>query len=1326
MINGILSLLNIKMKLDTGKYKIDDMLYKNLNFDDNSSIIHSFLYITNDFDYRNSKKKENIVKKYRKDIAKIVKKTLQSKQKLQIDPNLYSDLINFDHNLSNDFIFVIENILKTYKVILFDGDDFNLNNLHPLNNYIIFKNDNFEIFSPIYKKNKYSFNNLDNDIQHIININNESSNSDDDVNNALINLTNDEDDEIQYIVPEEYVQFEDLDMELIYLKKSDNQYKRYTKEQQINELTNLTKTIDTDSLIFHDLIENLKESKDVLYQQNLINVAPLEKNFDDGTEYIEDFIDFKNNYPIQPYLKLVYYQNNENLININDGDVIRDSFTDKISKLKPIPTEMTIQLCQDEFTINELKDIAKKYDLKVSGKKEKICEKIVNKLKNELLEFLEKTNNPFLDCIINEEFLFYPDDSKPNIPHEYELYRTLNIDKIKINGFAHIYDDSVEFKTFDVKKYIDMLHNLNINDNVTVYFNNYVHIKSIKGIVTNVINDSLITIKLSDNIQLIRDNITTTDTIYYNLKTINNNYFFVYNEDYIDFKYHKNILNRNIFFLTNDLNIDYVKKIVLPSFQEYIFKNNLSFDSLKNINIFLNDIFNTSVNQLSLNDFNTLKSNIEINPRKQIKRKIPSYPKYVPKNNKYLKFNVDTNNDSLLFRMNHINSFNDKGFTFISKLYDQFNKSNKIKSKSYQDVPDFEFINNFDSFDELIKYKKNLKKYLQIIAHNTLVDNINTLNDTIDNFESNSKKFKKFYNCVKNHYNTLNKYIVNERTYEIKTKNTYEGFENSEKTLVSQDQLAHVQQFDESVFDFSNKTDLDDIIELIGIEISEIELEWITKKSFFIYENQYDDRIKTIEILKDKIKEAKDNNKNKAAKKYEEKLEKLNLKNDNDKELFKSFAYITTYASLLILVIQYKYSNNTIKKLFSKCQQYFSINGYPLNESKDNKSKDNKSLLDYICCIIFIYGHSHQNKYFESVDSIKLRVRTIISSLLSVEKKLDDKLKSISKDIKTTKPPKTKNVQFKPLKDSHIHDKINDSLNDFIIDYKFKLTNIKDHDKKIISYNNLFQIQNIKSSNEQFSLDIENFNDIYIIDDILNNDINYENINLTDDQIDKMTSDLFEIMIEGFKLNDNYNDKTFTDFEELFISNDNHILEINVNKELCDLFYLNEYEFFGDKKNILHNNIVKNKQNIENIKNITLYNVYLLLKSIFKLFHDLFIEQEYDEKNLFITLNSIDNHNIKILINTIQTGFTRLVDIHKTRYFNIDDLKITAELLREEDNKLKLNKKNQLIEQDMYVVSIIENLTGIQLNPNVENNEQEFDENYQLNTDDSDEIENDS
>jgi hypothetical protein len=414
-------------KLLKNHLNIKTLFYKNtLNF---HSIEFCFLYLTSaTFRNKSQQKQKESLSKLRNSLGTQITNIFDSKIPSQNKTLLtnYNDklqelFLDEDHNLYEEFLFIIEKIVKSHKFIIFENNSFYTNHnqefkssdkilfIHKKKDnqfYPVFTNDDQMIFN---KKNetveliqsfllqKEDTTKIETYNEIIPEVDNEVDNEDNTIIENTVIEEIDNNKNTLFIVDEDDITFTDLDDDFVIKYNNKSYLQKFSVDEQVIYIQNLffnskSKYDKASGKAYLSMIENMDPVQKIMYDLNPTKVASVQKKLEDYEQYIDEFEDFKRTFPDRQFYNSVYYQDtidNSNSTNImNNEDIHRNSFTTSFEGLDNSITDVDQEDCMELFSKPKLDVVMKYYKVELKGSKIKLCEALIsyNFIEKEIIE----------------------------------------------------------------------------------------------------------------------------------------------------------------------------------------------------------------------------------------------------------------------------------------------------------------------------------------------------------------------------------------------------------------------------------------------------------------------------------------------------------------------------------------------------------------------------------------------------------------------------------------------------------------------------------------------------------------------------------------------------------------------------------------------------------------------------------------------------------------------------------------------------------------------------------------------------------------------------
>nr|QOI90444.1 hypothetical protein HWQ62_00308 [Pyramimonas orientalis virus] len=696
---------------------ISTLFYKNtLNF---NNIEFCFLYLTSSsFRKKDMENQEKSIRKLRNSlgtqIQNLLDTTTTSKNKTLLynyNPAVHELFLNEKHSLYEEFIFVIEKIVKSYKFVIVENESFYINDSTLKSKdkvIIIYKNSNS--FYPVFStKDKYVFDIDDDTLQLIQAFITKKESVKETYNDEQIQEYVDEQpiEEVvssnveaqleTFIVNEDDIIFDDFDDNLTIKYNNKSYLQKFSEDEKVIYIQNLfsSSTSKYDKVSGKTFVSMMNKQTNVpntLLQMDVKKVANVDKIFEDYMEYIDLFIEFKETFPDKPFYSSIYHQYNtsSNPNATTEEDIVRNSFTSSFDNLNN--DDIDAEDCMNTLSRPKLEAIMKAHGIEIKGSKEKLCESLVsyNFLETEIVKRItDNLSIPKLLEVVKTSDIEAEDSEIKTHKRIIELLL-----KNRIVSFLY------PFFTKDELVSIALKHNVYVHDDYEELMNSLIYANVLmlyKGEHQNdfcEIDDHVTAIMVSSN------NVTKNHNSHLEM-------FRALPNDNIHI---------NGFYFNGDKS---TKKFETFDVEKYL-------SLLHNISKFL-------PLKCTLQYFNGTTHTGTITESIQ--------------NNSILKIKTSTNEITYY----NLQNIHDNKFFLYTELNDSFEYS-----KSYLNMNIFFYINNLP-FDDIIKFVSlTMDEYLHIFQ--TKLDSLDNINETL-------KKFGTTFSDL-NHadYESLLPYISNEKT----------------------------------------------------------------------------------------------------------------------------------------------------------------------------------------------------------------------------------------------------------------------------------------------------------------------------------------------------------------------------------------------------------------------------------------------------------------------------------------------------------------------------------------------------------------------------------
>lgn len=903
-----------------------------------------------------------------------------------------------------------------------------------------------------------------------------------------------------------------------------------------------------------------------------------------------------------------------------------------------------------------IKSVNKKYNLSLEDDSE--------------LETLTKFNflnlhNNIIDKDLYSDFLDENDKVFINSePIEYEnpniiSNKILAEDKCFSNGFVLLNDvhSKEKLNVFDLDEYIANLRNIEdflpLKCNI-YYFNKYKsNSQNSVGEIKAIINNSYLEIHCNDN-----------NVILYNLLNIQDNYFFVYSDIHDNYHYDKTNIVDNVFVSSNKLPFDEIKKIVLLSFDDYIFNYPpASKMTMDEINQYLNNVFGLSIDDLLLSQYKKIEeyilieSKIDDKPNNKFNdNMIP----YTPKSFIQFDFNIGTFDSDI----NRLIYLKNNYWKIVNDNLKDRSLNEEIPATNQIDINEVNAVykDKFTSYEEIKTFKDKYIDFLENETNKILVKRINELKEFIDNEDVVYKQQKFLVQEYVDFQKSTSTKIFLEPYHVIEhiDPKKYEGMVDI-KNYISQNNF--VSTLENPAPSKEDVSLLGNLIKLIGIQLSDTEKKFIEKQSTGIY-------IPLLAKLKQKTSLKKN-------------PKKPVFENNEEEQKWLNSTLILTLCGFILLITQLKM--NTVK-LFTACRSKFSLYGYPLEEENNTE----QGLLKYIACVVYTtFGKKHKN--FSSPEFIQNQIEGIVEYIFNKNPELKQKfVKSTKKTNKVTYPS-----NLKSLITSSTVKQVNNKLQKGIINKNFSITFINDDNKtELFDLRKLFQIKKSKSQiKPEIPLEKQKNTQFLKLD---------EKKNLDEQSVSKEIIDEISVLSGNFE---QYFNLDLEDFKNIFIVSEDAYVE-QFTKDLSFNDILIQFQFipyFADKNisSSLTKYTTKNTNNrLLNIFNM-LQNMVLMIKELFNAENVYtFIDNELNQQKK----NAFNDVLIKI-----QEKIKNIINKYESSKLKKEQLENVANILKEKKKQEKLTKYKNMDEDQAFIVSQLEQMIGMEINIENISNQDEID-----------------
>ena len=1294
------------------------LVLQNSSFD---SIEFCFLYATNS-SFRNLKpeKQSKKIKVFKDSIGSQLENILNKKSKKSVlissfNKDIHKSFYSDDPVPLNDFLFVIQSIVKSYKFIIAEKNSFSIHNnvsIEP-NDKIIIIHKQQNTFALISFENQYIFDKSTPFIQII-----ESFHTDKDINSS-VNLNDVEiepvDDKV-YIVDQDDIEFNDIDDDLIIKYKNKSFLQTFSTQEQIIHIQNLMVASDKhlypSANAFISLFTKPTSSVTPFYNINHTKVSTVNKAVEDYLDYIQKYSEFKETFPNSPYYNSCYYQNEKDVTNnlLQHENVIRNSFTSTITKLDNTEySSIDVESCFGDISTSNLQITMKKYKIDIKGSKLTICKSLVsyNFLEDTLSDQLNQYETKELKSIVEKYKIIIPKSStKPRIikaiiKESPDFLTTL----LKSTDYEEIIEKhNLPFEMKDSQTMFALLSKVNVLELNRKNFN--------PDKIVCEIEDPVLEITISDlNIEPLQTHLETFkpfsndklsfDSFYLNGNPLSTDFEVFHVNQYI------NILSNIRKFLpikcklyyfddaviegriTESLHNNTILKVVTknneithynlnnildnkyflyPSiYDSYKYKKS---DINKNILFVIKNYDYNLIKQfvsLSFNEFINLY-HIKLHDMKDINELLHKF------NSSFFDINesmfesildivdndVESNveevvNEKLTKESNHLFlQFNDENIDDLHKMF-------KLHSINYFQIIHDIFVEQYKKHS-----KNNLDTNVSFTKSNEPLHSIPVLDDSFKTMKEIDEYKKNVSAMIEENNNVLLTKRENQTSQYIDNLNDmlkiyslllddYNNFIESphmktylpekfyQKTFKNLQGMSYNDNLLVSNDPLNQHSALEEEEEESNDLISQL-LAIIGLKLTNVEKTFIERQMKTIIVpflTKLKIQ------KNPKALNSESELTKWN-----------HYSKTVGYCSFFTLFAQFKYS---MEPNFPKCKSKFSLHGFPMDDMKE------KTLTKYMSCVLYsLFNKS--NNYFKSEESVDLQITAIIRLIFLY----NPVIKQIFTNLPNNKVV-SKSIHKNDMKPyDHISVKANKTnfeillKEDHLLQYTTPYIPTQVNNKQTINLTNIKTV--LLKSEEDMDIDIK-------------------------DDMDEL-SGLLEEFGEIFKVTPQ--PSNLDKFIQTFVLQNKdtkiyyHIFNFNN-------FYrnlLNKYEDSFDQE-IFYKYLVNNDET----------NIISLLKDIFVSFKSV-IETMFEtndiKSHIHMELNPTKKNLFSILLNEFKSYIDNIMTKYENQFFDIEDLKKKAEILREEDKQQKLTKYDNMDDEQMYLYMQLEQTLGISLDIDID------------------------
>jgi hypothetical protein len=470
------------------------------------SIEFCFLFLTSEsFRQKSAEKQLKYISKFRINLGEqlqaIVTNELTSKNKTLLinhNPEIHNNFLDMDISLGvEDFVFVIQNIVRSHAFVIAENQNFSMNIDKPLNKkskVIIILKENDDSYRPIFSSDDtYIFPHDHPSIKLIQSFNVNKTNNKNIYNtassdNKTTTLQTDGEEEVDtrdvLIVDESDLVFEDFEDELTikYHNKSFSQ--KFSDDEKSIHIQNLLASSSEKGtgITFLAMMNDYSPAENAVLGMGLYPVATVSKRIEDYEEYIDGFNRFKKMDPSKPlvqsnpkpYIFPTHFHetpptnspNAVSSIHINNSDIIRNSFTASFLKLDNSSDQIDFDYCIDNFTKPQMEAIMKHHNIEKRGSKNTLCSALLS------FNFLEDN---ILDKVGNE---FTVADLLTKIQeHNIVVEASVLNSKERLTKvlLQHNITDFVQpLFSFDELKDVALKHKIPIDDDSSVMFNSLI------------------------------------------------------------------------------------------------------------------------------------------------------------------------------------------------------------------------------------------------------------------------------------------------------------------------------------------------------------------------------------------------------------------------------------------------------------------------------------------------------------------------------------------------------------------------------------------------------------------------------------------------------------------------------------------------------------------------------------------------------------------------------------------------------------------------------------------------------------------------------------
>lgn len=882
------------------------------------------------------------------------------------------------------------------------------------------------------------------------------------------------------------------------------------------------------------------------------------------------------------------------------------------------------------FTQSALQDIAKMHDVSID--ENNIYESLMN------VNFLKTKKASEYTCDENDISIDAFDTYPNNNTYHLEMFRPIPQDKISMNGFYYNGDRSTtSFEIFNIANHLNILKSIHkylpINCELH-YFDGSIQ----KGKLQNVLQDN----------QILKINLESKQFVYYNLKNINDNKYYIYTDLHDGYKYNKHHINKNIYFEIEEYNYEEMKQFVSLNLHDYLmlFKPIVTnFHEIKRILKY----FDASLFDMNKHDTDKMLDYLSKTANKSKNISTDDANKKEEEANitkksihKFLQFSEENQSDlhkmALLQSMNYIEHIH----KIYANVYLQDHNQLDVQISFTKNTDNFKEVVQqymFNSFQELQMYKKDITSNIDTNIDIELTIRKEESDMYVKNLDDILKKYDILSKDITVFMNTKHDKIFTEEMHYINKVSNIEGSLSPFNEFIQSDPTIVHDAIEQQNEDTSNDV-FSNISQLVGIDITASEIKYIERQTTNTY----------IPLLY----------------KYYKTQKKKDL-NKNDFELWKHFTTMVIYSSFVTLISQYKYK---IKNIFSKCSDIFSLHGFPLDTDK------NKSFTAYMACVMFTLFNK-QNKYFQSEKHIQSQIEAVIRLIFQMNPLFKQKFENLVHD--TTNDVKLTNITMKPDLNSTFVKNLKITSSKTLLDRNMKLHNMTKYSiDMLLDHHNIMDIVCEKNMKQYTFVDFK-FNNMKRItlpeQTILRT-------SKTNDNSDKIVLNFIEDFTKYFDLNFDQFRKTI-----LLQSNDNHASIININMLFNKLINVNA--FFEKQYMVFMDNLMRNSFNL-------LENIRSMFETIERTLMKLFVTD-----NIYtffkVSIDAAQRTHLNTFMRYFQEHINNIIKKIEVNNIDIEHLKSKSEILREEEKQQKLGKYNNLQDDEMFIIMELEKQIGIKV-----------------------------